>query len=268
MGTTLHIRACACVSLIVGNDIEAYEIGVKNDKTTRQRTSRGRTPKRRGYRGLTAEQLQDQREERLITAGIDLFGECGYAATSIEKLCSHAKVSTRHFYEQFDGRESILYAVHDDLSNHMEKIVHRELVDGRTPMNQRVADTIEAMVLYLLDEPKRGRVLCIESVGVSPPMEAKRRAATHRLAGVISRYASIMAKREMLPERDYHLPSIALVGMFNELIVEWLTSKTELTPNEMAREAKILFRAMAFGAQQYRDSADIPARQDSGGCLG
>jgi hypothetical protein len=35
------------------------------------------------------------------------------------------------------------------------------------------------------------------------------------------------------------------------LIAEWLTEDTGLTATEMAREAKIMFRAMIFGAQHY-----------------
>lgn len=217
--------------------------------------------KRRGYRGLTAEQLQQQREDRLIAAAIELFGEQGYAAVSIEKLCSHARVSTRHFYEQFNGRESILYAVHDDLAQQMDEIMRRSLTDSRTPINQRVADTIEDMVLFLLEDPRHGRILCIESVGVSAAMEDRRRTTSHQLADVINRYASSMARREILPVRDYRLPSLALVGMFNELIVEWLVGDTGLTPREMAREIKILFRAMVFGAQYYRASEDLPLHE-------
>lgn len=239
----------------------------RDDSTTNQADSAGKASahKRRGYRGLSAEQLRRQREERLISAGIELFGERGYANTSIEKLCTRARVSTRHFYEQFDGRESILYAVHAALVGQLQHIVRTELVAARTPINQRVADTIEAMVLFLLDEPRRGRILCMESVGVSATMESKRREATHQLATIISRYAHVMAQREMLPARDYELPSIALVGMFNELIVEWLTGDTGLTPKEMAREAKILFRAMIFGAQHYRDSEDVAGDDTSPG---
>ncbi|HET7313537.1 TetR family transcriptional regulator, partial [Salinisphaera sp.] len=56
--------------------------------------TRGR---KRGYRGLSAEELRRQRHQRLIAAGTALFGERGYAATPIEAVCSQAKVSTRHF---------------------------------------------------------------------------------------------------------------------------------------------------------------------------
>lgn|GEM_PF-302434 len=212
-------------------------------------SARGR---RRGYRGLSADELRRQRQERLIDAGTELFGERGYAATPIEAVCSHAKVSTRHFYEQFEGRESILHAVYDALVDQMEDIVRRSLTESATPLTQRVADTIEAAVFYLLDEPRRGRILCIEAVGVSDTMERKRRQTTHNLAEIITGYASLMAENGVLPERDYHLPGVALVGMFNELIAEWLTEDTGLSAREMAREAKIMFRAMIFGAQHYQ----------------
>jgi len=222
---------------------------VKETESDLPRATRGR---RRGYRGLSAEELRKQRHQRLIAAGTELFGERGYAATPIEAVCSHAKVSTRHFYEQFEGRESILHAVYAALVDSMEDIVRAQLTESRAPLTQRVADTIEAAVFYLLDEPQRGRILCIEAVGVSEVMEKKRRQTTHNLADIIDRYASLMAETGVLPERDYHLPAVALVGMFNELIAEWLTEDTGLTAMEMAREAKILFRAMMFGAQHYQ----------------
>ena len=227
--------------------------GVNRDEsvTDTRQNSPGKRQRRRGYRGLSAEELRAQRHDRLIAAGIELFGERGYAATPIEAVCSHAKVSTRHFYEQFEGRESILHAVHGFLVARMEEIIRTALTEPRTPLTQRVADTIESAIFFLLEDPRRGRILCIEAVGVSEVMEKKRRQMTHDLADIIQRYADLMAENGMLPARDYHLPAIALVGMFNELVAEWLNEGTGLSDREMAREAKILFRAMIFGAQHY-----------------
>lgn len=221
-------------------------------------TTGPKATRRRGYRGLSAEQLRKQRYERLIASGTELFGERGYAATPIEAVCTHAKVSTRHFYEQFEGRESILHAVHAELAASMEEIIRLGLDERHIPLTQRVADTIEAAVYFLLCDPRRGRILCIEAVGVSEVMERKRRQTTHDMADIIDRYATLMAESEVLPKRDYHLPAVALVGMFNELIAEWLIEETGLTDREMAREAKIMFRAMIFGAQHYEptDSTD------------
>ena len=64
--------------------------------------------------------------------------------------------------------------------------------------------------------------------------------------------------RSPQPARNYRLPAVALVGMFNELVAEWLTEDTGLTAAEMAREAKIMFRAMIFGAQHYEATESEP----------
>lgn len=224
--------------------------------------TRGR---KRGYRGLSAEELRRQRHQRLIAAGTALFGERGYAATPIEAVCSQAKVSTRHFYEQFGGRESILHAVYDALVQEMEGLIRAALTTRGASLTQRVADTIESAVHFLLIDPRRGRIICIEAVGVSEAMEKKRRGTTHALADIIRRYAALMAESGVLPERDYRLPAVALVGMFNELVAEWLTEDTGLSAAEMAREAKIMFRAMIFGAQHYEATdrpGDTPAAEN------
>ena len=60
------------------------------------------------------------------------------------------------------------------------------------------------------------------------------------LAEIIRRYAELMAENGVIPARDYHLPSVALVGMFNELIAEWLTENTGLSAAEMARRPEAL----------------------------
>ena len=73
----------------------------------------GRRAPQRSYAGRTAAERRAERRERLLEAGLQLFGTDGYAATSIEKLCAAAGVSTRSFYEEFDGREALLMALHD-----------------------------------------------------------------------------------------------------------------------------------------------------------
>src|ERR1041384_3464475 len=67
---------------------------------------------RRTYGGRAAADRRAERRERLLEAGLQLFGTEGYATSSIEKLCTHAGVSTRNFYEEFNAREDLLMALH------------------------------------------------------------------------------------------------------------------------------------------------------------
>ena len=56
---------------------------------------RTETVARRTYGGRSAADRRAERRERLLEAGLALFGTDGYATSSIEKLCTHAGTTGR-----------------------------------------------------------------------------------------------------------------------------------------------------------------------------
>jgi len=208
---------------------------------------------RRRYRGRTPEQLAAERRDRLLKAALALFAERGYTGTPIETLCATARVATRHFYEQFDGREAVLKALFDDIFEHASREISMALADDAEDLDARVGNAIRAAMHYLLEDPRRARVFCLESIGVSREMEAHRRARVRDIAGLVHRYADALQASGMLPERDYTLPSVALIGAVFEMMEEWLTTDTGLDADGLAREAVLIFRAMIIGARFYEE---------------
>jgi AcrR family transcriptional regulator len=207
--------------------------------------------RRRRYRGRTAEQLAAERRTRLLQAALALFAERGYTSTPIETLCATARVATRHFYEQFDGREAVLRALFDDIFKHANRNISMALADDSKDLNARVGAAIRAGMHYLLEDPRRARIFCLESIGVSREMEVHRRARLHDIAELIRRYADALRASGLLPERDYTLPAVALLGAVLEMIEEWLTTDTGLDAAGLEREAALIFRAMIIGARAY-----------------
>lgn len=57
-----------------------------------------------------------QRRERLLTTATVLFTTRGYVGTSIERICATAHVSIRAFYQEFEGREALLIALHNEVA--------------------------------------------------------------------------------------------------------------------------------------------------------
>ena len=55
----------------------------------------------RPYRGVSATDRRDQRRQRLIDAGLQLFGTRGIAAVGIVDVCAEAGLTKRYFYENF-----------------------------------------------------------------------------------------------------------------------------------------------------------------------
>ncbi len=207
--------------------------------------------KSRRYKGRTAEELRNERRARLLDAGLALFSDRGYANSPIELICSTAKVTTRHFYEQFKGREALLQALFLQILQEAGDRILSTLGDEKQNLQDRMTNAVRAGSEYLLEDPRRARIACIETIGVSHDMEKLRRQVVHNLAHTIQQYCEQMARSGLIPERDYYLPSIALVGATLELLVEALSDQGKLSPEDFGRELILILRALQIGAQHY-----------------
>lgn len=215
-------------------------------------------PVRRGYGGRSAAELQADRRARLLAAAKDLFATRGYAHTPIELLCAEAKVTTRHFYEQFQSREALLSAVYEDIIRELKAAVLGALqVPGLSP-EQKISGAIHALVHSYLDDPRHARIGVLEAVGVSADMERRRRDVIHDFARVLERYCYELADAGAIPQRDYHLISVALVGGINELLADWLTAERPPATQQLIDVISELLRALILGGQMLRAQESTP----------
>jgi AcrR family transcriptional regulator len=185
----------------------------------------------RMYGGLTVLERRAVRRQRLLDAGLELFSR-GYALATIEGICAGAGVTARHFYEEFGSREELLKAVFDrsidtTILEIIEKVDQTAVAsnDLELLVRQGTKDFIHAF----LDDPRRARVVCIESVGVSPELEEHRRELVHRFSSLLQSEAERMLYAETGSPPEFVLTTRALVGGTQELIVDWLLA-TEPVP--------------------------------------
>ena len=186
--------------------------------------ARARPPARatRVYRGQSNLERREDRRDRLLGAGLELFGTAGYAATSIEGICATAGVTARHFYEHFTSREALLRAVYDGVIAETQHAVLRALTHS-TDAEARATAGVRAFVRAYLEDPRRARIACIEVIGVSADFERHRRSVIHAFAAVIQAQAEALAAAGAIPgERSYELVGIAMAGAVNELMSDWI----------------------------------------------
>ncbi|MEW6205000.1 MAG: TetR/AcrR family transcriptional regulator [Pseudomonadota bacterium] len=202
----------------------------------------------RAYGGVAAEQRAEERRERLLAAALELFARQGYSRTTIEALCSEAKVTARHFYQLFDSREAILRALYDNIIADLRAGVLKAMSAPELNLSEQIPLAVSAMVHHYLEDARHARVGVLEVVGVSPQMEARRREAIHDMAGLIEAYLGSLVERGDLPKRNYHLVSVALVGGINELLAEWLTLENPPDIPELSEEIINILNALIRGA--------------------
>lgn len=202
----------------------------------------------RSYAGRSMEELKAERRERLLNASFIIVGSEGYARLSVDRVCVAARVATRHYYEHFQGREALLHSLYDRLEGELWQVVTRALTEPGVEYGERTGTAIRSFVNYCLSDPRRARIICLESVGVSAGMETRRRRLTRRFAELIQQVSQQLASSGELPAADYRIPGIALVGATYELLVEWIAGGTGLSVADMELQVLNIFRALVKGA--------------------
>ena len=202
------------------------------------------------------EQLRAERRQRLMDTALAHIGEAGYASLTIEKLCSAAKVSTRHFYEHFRSREALLAALFEQFSEHATRVIAERLAGDSEDPVERALDAVSAFVRFALEDPARLHLGGDTDDLDEGQTRARRRQAIGRFTALIAEAAEHLAARGALPRQHYHLAAVALVGATNEMLVEWLDGRTGLSTAGMERAIIDLFRTLILGARARGDAPD------------
>src|SRR3954462_1875427 len=126
-------------------------------------------PSVRRYSGRSVDEWKAARRKRLLAAALELFGTDGYTATSVERLCTQAKVSTRHFYHEFQNKEAVLLAVHAEVIEAAVRNTGEALaltIDA--PVRDRITAAVDALLRTVMADLRRAQISFVEVIGASP----------------------------------------------------------------------------------------------------
>jgi AcrR family transcriptional regulator len=203
-------------------------------------------PPARTYRGITPSQRQAERRERLMEAGLELFGTVGYARTSIRAVSAAASLNSRYFYESFRDREDLLYGVYQRIVTDIYARAS-EAVAQETTLETQARTGLRAGWLAVTEDRRKARIVAIEVVGVSERLERLRRETRHALAQLTADGALALAGG--LPLRlDPVITARFLVGGVVELLADWINGDLSLPADDVIEHLTALFTAAAYAA--------------------
>jgi AcrR family transcriptional regulator len=192
---------------------------------------------RRTYGGRSAADRRAERRERLMEAGLELFGSEGYATSSIEKLCTHAGVSTRNFYEEFHSREDLLITLHVRVIERSFRAVITAFEDAtELSLVQRFELAVRAFIHTTASDPRWARLAYVEVIGVSDVVEKHRITWRNKWADFMVAEANRAVARGEAAPRDFRMASVALIGAVNELVHHYSISRGRITLDEVIAE--------------------------------
>jgi AcrR family transcriptional regulator len=192
---------------------------------------------RRTYGGRSAADRRAERRERLLEAGLVLFGTEGYATSSIEKLCTHAGVSTRNFYEEFNSREDLLIALHARVNERAYRAVTAAFADhADAALAERLELAVRTFIHTMAADSRWARVAYVEIIGVSNSVEKHRLAWRARWSDLMVAEANRAVGRGEAAPRDFTLPALSVIATTNELVHHYSSSRGRITLDEVIAE--------------------------------
>ncbi len=152
-----------------------------------RRPSSPRLP--RGRHALDADAAATRYRTLLHAAAVEVVGEQGYGATTVDALAATAGVSTATLYELFSGKEELVLDASDTIAREIGgRLRARPVPEG--DLRRALADVLSAVVDAVLQQPDAVRLALVDIVTVGPPGMERRRQLTTELQGLLRRAAT------------------------------------------------------------------------------
>lgn len=198
------------------------------------------------YGGLTAEQRTTARRERLIDAGIEVFGTEGYKSATVRQVIKTSGLGERYFYENFDDLDDLMITVAERIH---EQIMHETLLAvtaaGGNPTDQARAG-LTTFIKAMTRDPRKARIKLLEMTGASDKVKARRREGMNQMAMFIAATAPEEIKAET--DKDPRLIALGLVGAVNELLIEWFIGEIDGGVDRLIDHCIAMFDAILSAA--------------------
>lgn len=185
----------------------------------------------RTYGGETAADRGARRRRQLLDAGLEIFGTQGYRAATVRGICRAAHVADRNFYEEFETTEDLLLAVYDECTDRLRSAAADAI--GRAPdadLAEIARVGLDAFLGVIEDDPRLGRVVWLEVVGVSDRVSAA-------YLGRMEEFADfLLALLPVAPKSlgEDRVVARAAVGGVSHVILAWLLADALQPRDEVA----------------------------------
>ncbi|MCP2342176.1 TetR/AcrR family transcriptional regulator [Actinomadura rupiterrae] len=187
---------------------------------------------KRRYRGMDGGERESARRERLLAAGLELFGTAGYNASTVEDVCRQAGMAKKFFYESFSDREALLLAIYDAEIDRAQLAVLRALGDAAPTAEEQAAAGFSAFLRTVGADPRVTRIVFCEIIrAASPATEERYQRAKREFADFI---ADVLTRLEGVPPtKVLRMGTTQIIGAINELMTDQVLGHLDATLDEI-----------------------------------
>jgi len=197
----------------------------------------------RSYRGLSPEQRTAQRRERFLEAGLNIFGNEGFHAATVRKLCKEAGLTDRYFYESYASMEELLIDVYERCLQGILRTVQESVI------NLTKGGDIESLLATLLDgffremeDSRVAKVCMFEAEGVSDHMHSLYNDYIRRFVLVLISASKQQVGNWPLSDAETEVLGNAMIGGIIQVTRNWVLNDYHLERSSLVNGVLVLFR--------------------------
>jgi AcrR family transcriptional regulator len=209
----------------------------------------------------------EQTLDRLVEAGVELFGSQGFHATSVREIVDAAGLTKGAFYHHFESKEDLLHLIHDEFIDfHLagQRVI---LAEVQTP-HERLFHLVRLLALGVARYTSQVAVYFQEYRALPgddfPDVHAKRTEGRNAFVQVIT---DGVASGDFRADVDPRMAAMGVLGMGN-WIYQWYSDATPWSAEEIARSFGLMAlrsltakpRVVAALANRKLDAEHDPVR--------
>jgi AcrR family transcriptional regulator len=213
----------------------------------------------RRYGGVDSEERQRQRKVKLIEAGLAVFGEQGYHQSTVRDVCKQAQLTSRYFYESFDGMEALFKAVYVSVNRELMQSTIMSLASCQPDPEKLAEAALRTFLEFIKQDPHRARVALIDALNVGEGMNVLADKASQDFAQLIAGFMYQMFPRLEETGLDFKMLANGLVGANTRIATQWVADRCKAPINDVLRNVLVLFQACIAHARQLE--ATLPPKK-------
>ena len=200
--------------------------------------------RRRNFRGLSLEQRQRERREKLMEAGLQVYGTQGFFSVTVRDVCAEAKLTERYFYESFKNSEQLFKAIYVQLIEQQQQLVLSAVMQAAgQPHHQMIRAGLSVFLRSLQDDPRMARILFVDAVLVSELHGTTILEAVSRFDRMIQGFMLLMlpnAHRQGVP---LSLVSTGLNGYVTHIVIRWVMGGFKESFEDVLNACQVVYSA-------------------------
>lgn len=218
-------------------------------------------PLKRRYGGVSPEDRQQLRREKLIQAGIDVFGAQGYHATTVRDICTAAKLTERYFYESFKSMAELFAAVYSVLIQRLKQRALDALAAAPLDPSAMAEVALRAFYDYIREEPRLARICLIDAVSISGDMQRLGQDAANEYTALMRSFIALLYREEDIVGVNLDFLSAGLIGLNTHIATAW-AREGYVTPIDNVIATNLLaYTGLINAMQKEQRQGDNGARQ-------